>query len=587
MIEETKPQKIKRRKGELEALRLPWEATLWKPVFDFMAPYRMSVNVENMVPQKIGTYIFDGTPQSAVQVAVNGFYGNMVSPKLKWQKTSLPISVKGRMAYRERQGNVIPIGKTDITKDGRLDHIKEVKMWLEDTDDVMDSAYRRSNFYNEIIEMFADYLLIATPVIFVEEDIRNNRITFSVRHPGETWIDRDVFGNVDTVYRRLKLSARRVAEKWGIDKLPANIKLAAQGTSSSSLFDFVHAVEMREKRDTTAVNAKNKPVSDIYMSLTGQDDEAIVEEGGHNSFPYIVGTPTKRIPNNPYGYSICMEALVNAAVINAVGKDLLHLSNTVSKPPWMIAKDFRNDFDDRPGAKNYFERPYDSKEQLAYQIEPKGNFPITLEMLERLGKTLEEMLMVPLFQQLSRIERVQDMKATVATYLAGEKVTLIAPQIWGCESILDRLSDSVFEIEFNAGRIPPLPDILYQFLGESIDFEFIGPLSQLQKRYTFTQNINSSLEMGLPLLDRFPELKEKVGWEGLFAELLSTNGMPARHIKSEDEYAAAIEAIQRQQKQIAEMQAMDVMGKTIQRGSGAMEPGSPVAKIMEAMGGKG
>ncbi len=63
--------------------------------------------------------------------------------------------------------------------------------------------------------------------------------------------------------------------------------------------------------------------------------------------------------------------------------------------------------------------------------------------------------------------------------------------------------------------------------------------------------------------------------------------MPARHIKSEDEYAAAIEAIQRQQKQMAEMQAMDVMGKTVQRGSGAVDSGSPVAKIMEAMGGRG
>jgi hypothetical protein len=166
-------------------------------------------------------------------------------------------------------------------------------------------------------------------------------------------------------------------------------------------------------------------------------------------------------------------------------------------------------------------------------------------------------------------------------YLAGERATLVAPQIWGCESMLDRSSDAVFEIEFNAGRIPPLPDILYQFLGERIDFDFVGPLSVLQRKLVTTQNIQTALETGMPMLSVVPELRYKLDWEGAFEEIMSVNGMPAKYILSKDEYAAAMQKIAEQQQMMTNMEATDVLSKAAQRGSKTPETGSPVARIME------
>ena len=576
MTEEEKVKHITTRLGDLEKLRQPWESTLFQPVIDYIDPHRMSMQIDNITPQKIGTYIYDGTPQSALQIATDGYYGNLVSPKLNWIKMNLPISVKGKMAFRGNQ----QLKKLNIP-DGRLDKLPEIKMWLEDCTDVMYSAYRKSNFYSEIREWFNDYLAFGTPCIYIEEDVKNQRIVFSVRHPGEVYFDKDFFGNINTIYRKIKLTARDCANEFGESNLPDNIKKAYEN-NRSDLFDFLHCVEPRVYYDTSKVNAKNKPWADIYLCLSGSTrDKKIIQEGGHNSNPYTVGRTVKRIPNTPYCYSVCMEALVTAITLNQVGKDMLNLSHVHSQPPWWIPMEMKETFDNRPNAQNY----YDDPTRIPFQQNIKGKYPIGIDQITRLQDTLEDLLMVKLFLMFARIDK--PMTATEALQLAGEKATNLSPQIFGMENGLDRMSDAVFEIELNAGRMPPLPPILYEFLGERIDFEFMGPLSQLQKRLVATQSISSAIETIAPILSIEPNTRFVVKWEDTVRELLETNGMPTRNINTKEEYAAIMGQMQQQAAVQQAMQGIDVAGKAVQRGSREVDPGSPVAKIMEAMGGEG
>jgi hypothetical protein len=74
--------------------------------------------------------------------------------------------------------------------------------------------FNRSNFQQEIFELYHDLITFGTAAMFIEED-EEDFIKFSTRHIDEVYIAENDKGRIDTIYRRFNLSARAVVQKFG------------------------------------------------------------------------------------------------------------------------------------------------------------------------------------------------------------------------------------------------------------------------------------------------------------------------------------------------------------------------------------
>ena len=95
--------------------------------------------------------IFDSSPIQAVELLAASLHGMMTNPSTPWFSLRF--------------------------KDSALEMEDEAKLWLEDATEVMYSASNRSNFQQEIFELYHDLITFGTAAMFIEEDDDDIRAT--------------------------------------------------------------------------------------------------------------------------------------------------------------------------------------------------------------------------------------------------------------------------------------------------------------------------------------------------------------------------------------------------------------------------
>ena len=99
-------------------------------------------------------------------------------------------------------------------KDQGLDADDEAKLWLEGVTETMYTAFNRSNFQQEIFELYHDLITFGTAAMFIEED-QSDLLKFSTRHINEIYVTENDKGRIDTVYRKFKITLRAAAQQFG------------------------------------------------------------------------------------------------------------------------------------------------------------------------------------------------------------------------------------------------------------------------------------------------------------------------------------------------------------------------------------
>ena len=192
--------------------------------------------------------IFDATAIHAAELLSASLHGMLTNPSSRWFD----------LQYR----------------DDDLNMEDEAKEYLEGQVDVMYKAYQRSNFAEQIHELYHDLVTFGTAVMFIE-DVEGD-IRFSTRHISECYLSEDDFGRVDTVFRRFKMSLRAMAKKFGKESLSEK-RLGELEKDPYKEVEVVHAVMPRDdsmiqygKKD-----AVNKPFKSCYVD---PDSKTILRE---------------------------------------------------------------------------------------------------------------------------------------------------------------------------------------------------------------------------------------------------------------------------------------------------------------------
>lgn len=574
--DDQKAEVVVRLLSDLKSIRADYE-TLWTDLIEFLALNRYNLDGFKQKGSRVGQSVYDGTPISALNILGDGLHGYLVSPAIKWFALRLARSIsfsKGRANMRKWDGK-------------RLDDIPEIKQWLEWKEEVMYSAFTRSNFYDSMAEYFRDGGGIGTATMYTEEDIRSGSLVFSCLHPGECYIGEDIFGRVDTVLRSFKLTARQAIQYFDSALLSTGLVDAAEKAPYTE-FKFIHGVFPRSDSEiymapggkvTRKLDNKNMPFASVYVQ---EDGKRLVKEGGFKINPFHVWRWRKN-SEETYGRCPGGDALVDIISLQVLGKTMLNAAQLSVEPAYMVPKIMRGKTRITPRGMNY----YDDPSEKIYPIMSGINYPIGGDRESQKRKIIEEHFKVEFFLMLARAERI--MTATEILERQGEKAAILGSTIGRLTSeCLNPIIDLVDQIEIDGGRMPEVPQILLDLAaGMPIEVDYMGPLAQAQRRLFRTQGVSYALEAMSPVALMKPEILDVVDFDEVIREILSVSGMPARCIRGKDiviklrqDRAAAMQQGQ-QMEQVERASAMlPQVGK-------AIEEGSPIQMMLNAAQGKG
>ena len=525
MAETDLTKDLLKRFSKLVSQRQTWESH-WQEVADYMMPRKADVTKQRSKGDKRSELIFDSSPLHAVELLSASLHGMLTNPSTPW--------------FSLRFKNV-DTGDAD-----------EANEWLQDTTEKMYDAFNRSNFQQEIFELYHDLITFGTASMFIEEDA-DDIVRFSTRHIGEIYISENNKGRIDTVFRKFKISARAAIQQFG----EKNVSNTLRGVAMKDPYEEVtilHVVYPRDNYDPKKKDAKNMPFASCYIEL---DNKHEISQSGFNEFPYVVPRYLKA-SFEIYGRSPAMTALPDVKMLNEMSKTTIKAAQKQVDPPLLVPDDgFILPVRTVPGGLNFY------RAGTRDRIEPLNigaNNPLGLNMEEQRRNAIRDTFYV---NQLM-MQNGPQMTATEVVQRNEEKMRLLGPVLGRLQSELLRpLIDRTFAILLRKKIFRPAPQFL---AGQDIQIEYVSPLAKAQ-RSSELQSVMRAIEI-FGSLSKISPVFDHIDIDALVTYLADIVGVPAKVLNSQ----AQVNAIrQKKQQEMMQQQQMQQMQQIAQAG-GAVAP---------------
>jgi hypothetical protein len=501
-----------KRFDKLKSQRQNWEAH-WQEVADYMMPRKADVTKTRSKGDKRTELIFDSSPLQALELLAASLHGMLTNPSTPWFT----------LRFKEED----------------MDGEDEAKEWLESATDVMYAAFNRSNFQQEIFELYHDLITFGTAAMFIDED-EEDLLKFSTRHINEMYIAENDKGKIDTIFRKFKLSARSAYQKFG-DKASANILMKNQKDPYEEV-EILHAVYPRSDFNPKKQDKSNMPYASVYMDYASGDELSV---SGYKEFPFVVPRYLKA-SHEIYGRSPAMTALPDVKMLNEMSKTTIKAAQKQVDPPLLVPDDgFILPVRTVPGGLNFY------RAGTRDRIEPLNigaNNPLGLNMEEQRRNAIRDVFYV---NQLM-MQQGPQMTATEVIQRNEEKMRLLGPVLGRLQSeLLKPLIDRAFNILLRKNQFRPAPDFLS---GKDIEIEYVSPLAKAQKS-TELQSIMRAIEI-MGSLSNVAPVFDHINMDKLVRHLADIVGVPQKILKPQSQLNAERQQKEQQQQQMMQMQQL-------------------------------
>ena len=517
-----------KRYDRLKSQRQNWESH-WQEVADYMQPRKADVTKTRSRGDKRTELIFDSSPLQSVELLAASLHGMLTNPSTPW--FSLRFKAED------------------------IEFEDEAKEWLESATETMYAAFNKSNFQQEIFELYHDLITFGTAAMFVEED-DEDILKFSTRHINEIFIAENDKGRIDTVFRKFKLSARAAIQKFG--DVSTNITTVAKKDPYEEV-KMLHAVYPRSDFDPKKQDKQNMPFESVYIEA-GTGEELSVS--GFREFPFVVPRYLKA-SHEIYGRSPAMTALPDVKMLNEMSKTTIKSAQKQVDPPLLVPDDgFILPVRTVPGGLNFY------RAGTRDRIEPLNigaNTPLGLNMEEQRRNSIRNAFYV---NQLM-MQTGPQMTATEVIQRNEEKMRLLGPVLGRLQSeLLKPLIDRAFALILRKNLFKPAPEFLS---GKDIEIEYVSPLAKAQKSSEL-QSIMRAIEI-MGSLSNIAPVFDHINMDKLVRHLADIVGVPQKILKPQSELNAERQQAQAQQEQMMQMQQLQQVA----------EAGGKIAPLAKAL----
>lgn len=543
MADKTPRSKLLTRWGQLKTERSTWWAH-WKEISDYLLPRsgRFFVQDRNR-GQRRHNNIYDNTGTRALRVLAAGMMSGMTSPARPWFR--LATADKDLMKYAP------------------------VKLWLNDTSNLMHAIFQRSNTYRALHSIYEELGAFGTASSIVVPDFQN----IIHHHPlttGEYCLATNWKGEVDTLYREFQKTVHEVVAEFGIDKVSPTVKNLYDRGSLDAWVTIIHAIEPRSDRDPTKQDSLNMAWRSVYFEVGAKADD-MLRESGFKRFPALCPRWATS-GGDIYGNSPGMEALGD---IKQLQHEQLRKAQGIdykTKPPLQVPTSMKNrDVETLPGGVSYVD-----------MAGPNGGiktaFEVNLDLshlladIQDVRHRIEGSFYADLFLMLANQSDAR-MTATEVAERHEEKLLMLGPVLERLQNeLLDPLIEMTFDQIMEAGIVPPPPEELQ---GHDINVELVSMLAQAQRAVgtnsidRFVGNLGAVAQFKPEVLDKFDSDK----WADIYSDSL---GLDPQIIVPADQVQAIRQQRAQAQQQAQQAALMNQGADTAQKLAGA-KTGEPNA----------
>ena len=528
MAQTDKAKNLLKRFDRLKSQRQNWESH-WQEVADYMQPRKADVTKSRSKGDKRTELIFDSSPLQAVELLAASLHGMLTNPSTPWFSLRF--------------------------KENDIENEDEAKEWLESATETMYAAFNKSNFQQEIFELYHDLITFGTAAMFIEED-DEDVLKFSTRHINEMYIAENEKGKIDTVFRKFKLSARAAIQKFG--NVSPNIATTAKKDPYEEV-EILHAVYPRSDFDPKKQDKSNMPFESVYLEA-GTGEELSVS--GFREFPFVVPRYLKA-SHEIYGRSPAMTALPDVKMLNEMSKTTIKSAQKQVDPPLLVPDDgFILPVRTVPGGLNFYRAGTRDRIET---LNIGANTPLGLNMEEQRRNSIRNAFYV---NQLM-MQQGPQMTATEVIQRNEEKMRLLGPVLGRLQSeLLKPLIDRCFALILRKNLFRPAPEFL---AGKDIEIEYVSPLAKAQKS-TELQSIMRAIEIMGSLANVAPVF-DHINMDKLVRHLADIVGVPQKVLKPQSQLNAERQQAQAQQEQMQQMQQLQQVA----------EAGGKIAPLAKAL----
>jgi hypothetical protein len=500
----------------------------WKDISDYMLPdHSMYLFVDEERDSTRSREKTSGVAERSADDLAAGMQNGMTSPARPW--FGLTLSNK------------------------KLAENANIKAWLHYSSKIILHIFAKSNFYASMKSVYKELGGFGTACMLIEEDFETV-IRCKVFTIGEFYLGIDSKGKPDTLYRKFKMTASQLVEKFGIENVSDTVRECYEKDKTEENFEVIHCVQPRNTRNFRKKNSENMAFESIYFEEKAPI-EKFLSKSGYKNIPFV-GPRWDVCGSNVYGTCPGMKALGDTKQLHVMIKDeaiaikkQIHPpmnadSSLVGKPASVL-----------PGGVTYTDLKEGNKGFVpAYQISIDIS---ALEMkIDKLEKGIRKHFYNDLF--LSIIESDKRMTATEVAERQKEKLSVLGPIVENLEAeMLDTIIERTFKIAIDLGLIPPAPQ---EVQGAELKIEYISILSQIQKM-TGTTAIDQFTAFAGGLMGAFPEIKHKVDAFETLDQYGDMLGIPPKILRPDDE---AMASIQQEQKAMQQAQMSEQMNQAAQ-----------------------
>ena len=538
MSENERVTDLKSRLAQLKQDRLQFE-NRWKEAQLYVDSDVIQWGTLDTIPTIPKRY--SSIPSNYLNTLVNGLLGYSISPNIVWFKLTLD--------------------------DQKLLDDYGVKDFLEECERRLYAKFNSSNLYSQAYPWIKDAAVIGHGNLNMEWDNKRDKLRFTKLPANEVYLDINEYGEVDTVYRTYKMTLRNAVSFFGLENLNKNLQQDYRDIEKhNNKIEIIQAVYPREEYNEELQDAKNKPYACVFIDA---ENNSIIKESGYDEFPYSVFI-WQKYPGYAYGTSPAQQAIIDIKGLNIIKKTSLNIAQTSANPPMKASEDLHN-ISMIPGGFTYVT----SKDQVLEPVRTGENYPITLQELSDWKQDIKDWFNVDFFLMLQ--QKQAQMTATEVMELQGEKAATLSNLIVNLNNALLKIIQRSFNLLFANGQLPEVPPALAGS-GSAIKVDFVGPLSQAQKKYHTMGGTAQALQSAAGIMQLFPNAGDYIDQDQLMKSTLEGQGMPQKVIREDDdvkrirenrikEQQAQAQAAQQQAFSQQLMQNANKLNEPVQEGS--------------------
>lgn len=360
------------------------------------------------------------------------------------------------------------------------------------------------------------------------------------------------------VVRRLKMTPRELAERFGTDRLSEVTRKMLEDRPYAPV-DVVHVVRKRQERDEARKDALNMPFASCWYEENG---EMLLHEGGFRSMPFFFTVWEEA--RGVYGTGPGDEALADQKGIEAWELRKAVGIEKMIDPPLLAPGTLKRHVRAAPGevvsdvsaTQNNALRPL-------YEVNFGPAVQYVQQEVQQISMRLEDVMMANIFANMSLETRPAGMTMTEYMDRRRRSAELMGPTVSAYEPrVLNPLIERVFALLDEAGMLPSPPQGLSEWAALSVSYQ--SPMAQMLEQSGAVATAQF-MEQIAPLAQVNPEIFDKLDADQMVDELAQRMGVPAAIIRSDEQVAAIrrqrAQAQSRQQAQDAALMQAEAAAK--------------------------